>query len=88
MARRGGLPGSGRVHPNSSLAEHMMTTTIPRTMTAIEIATPGGPEVLRPAEREVPKPGPGEVLIKVAGAGLNGADLSQRASGAIPCLPA
>ena len=55
-----------------------MTTTIPRTMTAIEIATPGGPEVLRPAEREVPKPGPGEVLIKVAGAGLNGADLSQR----------
>lgn len=55
-----------------------MTTAIPKTMTVIEITTPGGPEVLRPAEREVPRPGPGEVLIKVAGAGVNGADLSQR----------
>ena len=55
-----------------------MTAAIPRTMTVIEIARPGGPEVLRPAERPVPSPAAGEVLIKVAGAGLNGADLTQR----------
>jgi len=55
-----------------------MTAALPRTMTAIEISEPGGPEVLRPAERPVPQPGPREVLIKVAGAGLNGADLTQR----------
>lgn len=55
-----------------------MTTEIPRTMTVIEISKPGGPEVLKPATRPVPRPGPGEVLIKVAGAGLNGADLAQR----------
>ena len=55
-----------------------MTTALPKTMTVIEISEPGGPEVLRPVERAVPQPGNGEVLIKVAGAGLNGADLSQR----------
>ncbi|HET9663346.1 MAG TPA: NAD(P)H-quinone oxidoreductase, partial [Burkholderiales bacterium] len=47
-------------------------------MTAVEISAPGGPNVLKPAERPVPTPQRGEVLIKVAGAGLNGADLTQR----------
>lgn len=51
---------------------------IPDDMTAVEIAGPGGPEVLRLIRRPVPCPGPGEVLIRVAAAGLNGADLSQR----------
>ncbi len=52
--------------------------TIPETMQAIEIAQPGGPEVLRLAERAVPKPGPGEVLLKVAAAGVNRPDVLQR----------
>src|SRR5271169_1518948 len=47
-------------------------------MTAIEITAPGGPEVLRPVSREVPKPREGEVLIKVAGAGVNRPDVFQR----------
>ena len=47
-------------------------------MRAIEISEPGGPEVLRLAERPIPQPAAGEVLIRVAAAGLNGADLAQR----------
>ena len=39
---------------------------------------PGGPEVLVPATRPVPNPGPGEVLIKVAAAGVNRPDVLQR----------
>ncbi len=47
-------------------------------MIAIEIAEPGGPEVLRVTERPRPVPGPGEVLIRVAAAGLNRPDVLQR----------
>jgi len=47
-------------------------------MTAIEIARPGGPEVLRPARRPRPRPGPGEVLIAVEAAGVNRPDVLQR----------
>jgi NADPH:quinone reductase len=47
-------------------------------MTAIEIATPGPPESLRPVSRPVPEPGPGEVLIRVAAAGVNRPDVLQR----------
>ncbi len=47
-------------------------------MIAIEIAEPGGPEVLRPAERPRPVPGAGEVLIRVAAAGVNRPDVLQR----------
>ena len=47
-------------------------------MIAIEISRPGGPEVLVPVERPVPKPGPREVLIRVAAAGVNRPDLMQR----------
>ncbi len=54
-------------------------TDLPTTMTAIEISEPGGPEVLKPASRPVPRPGPGEALIKVAAAGVNRPDLAQRA---------
>ena len=60
--------------------------TIPATRTAIAAAEPGGPEVLRPETRPVPRPGRGEVLIKVAAAGVNGADLSQR-QGRYPMPP-
>jgi putative PIG3 family NAD(P)H quinone oxidoreductase len=47
-------------------------------MRAIEISGPGGPEVLRLAERPVPRPGPGDVLVKVAAAGVNRPDVLQR----------
>ncbi len=48
-------------------------------MKAVEISRPGGPEVLVLADRPVPQPGPGEVLIKVAAAGINRPDVFQRA---------
>ena len=47
-------------------------------MIAIEISTPGGPEVLVPVERPRPACGPGEVIIKVAAAGVNRPDVVQR----------
>jgi NADPH:quinone reductase len=53
-------------------------TDLPQIMTAIEISTPGGPEVLVPCQRPVPVPGNGEVLIKVAAAGVNRPDVIQR----------
>ena len=51
---------------------------IPETMRCVIAPKPGGPEALGIVERPVPRPGRHEVLIKVAAAGLNGADLSQR----------
>ena len=51
---------------------------IPDEMNAIDPAEPGGPEVLALVRRPVPKPGPGEVLIKVAAAGVNRPDVLQR----------
>lgn len=54
---------------------------LPRTMTAISIARAGGPEVLQPATRPVPEPKAGEVLIKVAFAGINRHDCGQRRRG-------
>jgi len=51
---------------------------IPTEMRAIEIKQPGGPEVLVPAKRPVPQPGKGEVLIRVAAAGVNRPDILQR----------
>jgi len=55
-----------------------MSVTLPKSMTAIEISTPGGPEVLVPADRPVPVAGSGEVLIEVAAAGVNRPDVLQR----------
>ena len=52
---------------------------LPLEMTAVEITTPGPPDVLRPVRRPVPKPGPAEVLVRVAAAGVNRPDLLQRA---------
>src|SRR5271163_2641161 len=52
---------------------------IPSQMTVIGISKPGGPEVLLPETRAVPVPGPGEILIKVAAAGVNRPDVAQRA---------
>jgi putative PIG3 family NAD(P)H quinone oxidoreductase len=55
-----------------------MLGAVPETMTAIEIAAPGGPEALRATRRPTPRPGPGEVLIAVAAAGVNRPDVVQR----------
>jgi NADPH:quinone reductase len=51
---------------------------IPETMLAIAIRAPGGPEVLVETRTAVPVPGPGEVLIEVAAAGVNRPDVLQR----------
>ena len=56
---------------------------IPARMTAVEIARPGGPDVLTPSELAVPAPGPGQVLVRVAHAGVNRPDVLQR-MGAYP----
>lgn len=47
-------------------------------MICIEISRPGEPEVLVPVERPTPEPGPDEILIKVAAAGVNRPDIMQR----------
>jgi NADPH2:quinone reductase len=59
---------------------------LPAQMTVIGISKPGGPEVLLPETRAVPKPGPNEILIKVAAAGVNRPDVAQR-SGSYPPPP-
>jgi putative PIG3 family NAD(P)H quinone oxidoreductase len=59
---------------------------LPAQMTVIGISKPGGPEVLLPETRSVPSPGPGELLVKVAAAGVNRPDVAQR-SGAYPPPP-
>lgn len=56
-----------------------MSRQLPDRMTAVEITQAGGPEVLRPVERPLPEPRPGEVLIEVAFAGVNRPDCMQRA---------
>ena len=61
-----------------------MSGAPPDRMTAIEIETPGGPEVLVPGERPVPAPGAGEVLIQVTAAGVNRPDILQRQGGYPP----
>jgi NADPH:quinone reductase len=50
----------------------------PAQMTAIGIPKPGGPDALVPEQRPVPKPGPNEILVKVAAAGVNRPDVAQR----------
>ena len=47
-------------------------------MHAVEITSPGAPEVLRVGERAVPQPGAGELLIRVAASGINRPDVLQR----------
>jgi NADPH2:quinone reductase len=51
---------------------------LPTQMTAIGITAPGGPDMLVPEKRPVPTPGDGEILVKVAAAGVNRPDVMQR----------
>jgi NADPH2:quinone reductase len=59
---------------------------LPAQMTVIGISKPGGPDVLVPETRAVPAPGPDEILIRVAAAGVNRPDVAQR-SGSYPPPP-
>jgi NADPH2:quinone reductase len=59
---------------------------LPTTMTAIGIKSPGGPEMLVPEQRPLPKPGASEILVKVAAAGVNRPDVMQR-KGSYPPPP-
>lgn len=59
-------------------------TALPETMTAIEIAGFGGPDVLKPTRRPVPKPAQGEVLVRVRACGVNRPDVQQRLGGYPP----
>jgi len=63
-----------------------VAVALPDMMTAIEISAPGGPDVLVPCQRPVPVPGEGEVLVKVAAAGVNRPDVVQR-MGLYPAPP-
>jgi NADPH:quinone reductase len=55
-----------------------MSLALPDSMRCVTITEPGGPEVLRPAQRPLPSPGPGELLVAVAAAGVNRPDTLQR----------
>ncbi len=59
---------------------------LPEQMTAVEISQPGGPEVLVQCQRPLPVPGEGELLVKVAAAGVNRPDVVQR-MGLYPAPP-
>ncbi len=51
---------------------------LPASINVVEIVAPGGPQALQPARRPMPQPGPREVLIQVAAAGVNRPDVLQR----------
>jgi NADPH2:quinone reductase len=59
---------------------------LPAQMTVVAISKPGGPEVLVPETRALPVPKAGEILVKVAAAGVNRPDVAQR-SGSYPPPP-
>src|SRR5260221_13064164 len=76
--RDGAAPArAGRAHARGG-RERRLVSTVPEAMTAVEIAHPGGPGVLRPVSRPTPAPAPREVLIAVAAAGVNRPDILQR----------
>lgn len=61
-----------------------MSESLPGEMTQIVIEEPGGPEVLKTARARLPVPAAGELLVKVAAAGVNRPDVLQRAGGYPP----
>lgn len=69
--------------PNKANPVQVLPMNLPTTMTAIVADAPGGPDVLRATTVPVPTPQPGEVLIRVAAAGVNYPDIAQR-RGAYP----
>ena len=65
-----------------------MSITIPAQMHYIAMEAPGGPEVMVLATGPVPRPATGEVLIRVAAAGINRPDILQRTGATIRRRPA
>ena len=57
---------------------------MPQMMRAVEITEPGGPDVLKVTERPMPEPAQGQVVIKIAYAGVNRPDALQRAGAYAP----
>jgi NADPH2:quinone reductase len=55
-----------------------MSVNVPESMIAVGFDAPGAADVLRPESVPVPRPGPGQVLVKVAFAGVNRPDVIQR----------
>jgi putative PIG3 family NAD(P)H quinone oxidoreductase len=53
-------------------------SSVPQTMTAVAITAPGGPDVLHAKSMPTPRPGAGQLLVKVAAAGVNRPDVAQR----------
>lgn len=84
----------GRAHVNKPIVDKQIygrkkgrcMAEIPDWMTAIDPEAKGGPEILVPVKRPVPRPGAGQVLIRVAAAGVNRPDVQQRI-GAYPPPP-
>src|ERR1700726_3044739 len=75
------ISGQARVYNLRSIRptrRPAVLANIPATQTVIEIKAPGGPEMLVPAPRPVPEAKAGEVLIRIAAAGVNRADCLQR----------
>jgi NADPH2:quinone reductase len=60
------------------LKDQRSMTALPDRMTVVAIRQPGGPEMLTAETRPLPKPGPGEILVKIAAAGVNRPDVMQR----------
>jgi putative PIG3 family NAD(P)H quinone oxidoreductase len=58
--------------------------SLPEKIRGVGIAVPGGPEVLRPVTIPRPEPGPGQIMIRVAWAGVNRPDALQRAGSYAP----
>src|ERR1700730_14987740 len=73
-----GKPGYIISRASDQREDPAVLANIPTTQTVIEIKAPGGPEMLVPAIRPVPEPQAGEVLIRIAAAGVNRADCLQR----------
>src|ERR1700724_3914490 len=75
------ISGQARIYTLQSIRPTRgpaVLANIPATQTVIEIKAPGGPEMLVPVTRPVPEPRRGEVLIRIAAAGVNRADCLQR----------
>jgi NADPH:quinone reductase len=68
-------------HTSYDEFKDQIMSALPAQMTAIAITAPGGPEVLVAVQAAVPQPGPGQILIKVAAAGVNRPDVLQRTGG-------
>jgi NADPH2:quinone reductase len=74
---------SSALDADAAAADCLEVTMIPQTMRAVIAEGGGGPDVLKVVTRPVPQPGPGELLVKVAAAGVNRPDVIQR-QGAYP----